>query len=267
MADEAPETNDKLLLTDVVEPDEAPVETPADDEDIPTFGDEPTEVQETDNATIRLLREELKRARKEAAAARKPAEAEPDEDIGPAPTLSDFDYDEDKHRDAALEWAKRQARAEARKGQSSEAEQARIEATRQRIEKEKRELARADVDDAFDTVRETLSEFQQSLLVATADDGNTAKLIYALAKNPDRLTALAGIADAPRFIKEVAKLEGSLKMVKRKAPISPDTPERGSAKSSVSVGAAEKQLAKLEAGWKGGDRSHIQAFKRQHGLK
>jgi hypothetical protein len=61
---------------------------------------------------------------------------------------------------------------------------------------------------------------------------DAAKFFYALGQNPKELQAVASEGDAVRLVKTVAKLEGQLKMTRRKAPIEPDTPERGSGKLS-----------------------------------
>lgn len=262
MADEALEPTEELELTEEVQPD-----TPeTDEEEILTFGDAPEEVIETDNAVIRHLREELKKARKEVAAASKPKDEPTAIDPGPRPKLEDFDYDEDKHAEAIEQWAEKKVNAKRKVSQSTEAQEEELEATRKRIAAEKAALGRPDIEEAFELVRDTLTETQQSALVGAVDHGNTAKLIYALAKNPDKLASLAGEQNLARFIKEVGKLEGQLKMVKRRKTPEPDVPEKGSGKIAFTPSAAQKQLDKMEADWKGGDRSHIQRFKREHGL-
>jgi hypothetical protein len=81
-------------------------------------------------------------------------------------------------------------------------------------------------------------------VLAVLDEGGAAKFIYALGKHPAQLAALAAQSDPIRLIKDVANLEGQLKMAKRKPP-EIDTPERGSGK--VSKESADKTLAKLEA--------------------
>jgi hypothetical protein len=110
-----------------------------------------------------------------------------------------------------------------------------------------------------------------ALVIHAVDKGNRARLIYALAKNPSRLEALAninGAADPIRFIKEVAKLEGQLKMVKRRKAPDPDTPERGSAPIGVRLNSDQKRLKELEAKFDNGeikDRTEIVQLRRKLG--
>jgi hypothetical protein len=285
MADEAETTeNDELLLTEEVEPeapetDEQPqTEEPDDEEEVFAFGDEPTEPQDGDSGLVKHLREELKRARKEAADAKKAVpEPEPEEEIGPEPQMWDdgIDGDDEKLKAAIRAYDKRVAARDARKREKADAAQAQQQAWENELKavaEEKTALAKDDADDAFETVRATLGDQMNALVIHAVDKGNRARLIYALAKNPSRLEALAninGAADPIRFIKEVAKLEGQLKMVKRRKAPDPDTPERPSATASRDSSAAQKQLDKMEADWerKGGDRRPIIEFKRKHGLK
>lgn len=269
MADEpqTPETDEVLDLTpeDQVTPPADEVATEEQEEEVLVFGDTPEEQAETESTTIRHLREELKKARKEAAEAKKPkAEVV---DPGPRPTLEEHDYDEDKYNAALDAWHEERLAVKSKQIQSSDAQAAQVEATRQEIEQEKAALARPDVEEAFATVTDLLTLEQQSLLVHSLDAGNRAKVIYALAKNTDRLTALAAISDNPvKFIKEVAKLEGQLKMVKRKIAPALDTPARGSGPVSIDPTAAQKQLAKAkeEAG-KTGDYTAYFNLKRKLG--
>lgn len=265
MADEALEPTEELELADEVEQDAPEAVEPDDDEEILTFGDTPEEVAETDNAVIRHLREELKKARKDAAAASRPKADDAPVDPGPRPTLEQYDYDEDKHAEAIEAWAEKKVNAKAKVSQSTEAQEAELEATRKRIADEKAALGRPDVEEAFELVRDTLTETQQSALVGAADHGNTAKLIYALAKNPDKLASLAGEQNIARFIKEVGKLEGQLKMVKRRKAPEPDVPEKGSGKISHGPTATQKQIEILEKeADKTGDRTALIQFKKQH---
>lgn len=271
MADEptpAKTDEDELLLTEPLDP-ENPAEPGPDDEgeeEVPAFGDD-TPSPDVESPTIRHMRAELSKAHRRIAEMERtiaPKEEPLPTDLGPEPALEDFDFDADKFTAAVKERARQEARIAAKAAQpvaDPDEAAAQVAATRERIEEEKAALKKPDVEDAFDLVRGTLSEVQQSLLVATVDKGNTAKLIYALAKNPERLLALAAQNDIPRFIKDVAKLEGQLKMVKRTPP-NPDEPERGSGR--LSRESADKTLEKLEAeADRTLDRSKVIAYKRK----
>jgi hypothetical protein len=289
MAEEAetPENEDELLLDQEVEP-EAPEDEQEpnpetndetdDEEDVFSFGDEPTESQEGDSGLVKHLREQLRKAQKEAAEARRATPPEPpEEELGPEPDLwsDDIAGDPDLYKSALREYDAKKARIEARKTEkqrAQEAQQKQWEDMLSEVQQEKHELSKPDADEAFETVRATLGDQMNALLIHTVDKGARAKLIYALGQNPARLEALSklnGASDPIRFIKEVSKLEGQLKMVKRRKAPEPDQAPRQSAGAAVKTNAVQKQLDKMEAEWekKGGDRSHIIKFKRENGLR
>jgi hypothetical protein len=178
----------------------------------------------------------------------------------------------DTERDA---WEERRAKAEAQKAkasQATDAEREAWEAELNSVNEEKAALNREDSEDAFATVREALTPAQQAIIVQTADKGNRAKLIYALAKNPAQLTELAGInihdaLSVAKFAKAVTQLEGKLKVVKRRSPPNPDTPSKGSAPVAPAPNAISKRLEKLEEeADRTKDRTEVIRFKRKHGL-
>lgn len=272
MAEEAqaPENQEEeLLLTEEAEQQAPPAPEADEEEEILTFDDELTDEKADDSNLVKHLREQIRKRDKELAETRKSSQPEPEIEIGPEPTLEDCEYDGERYKAELREYDQRVAAVEAKKAErhkATEDEAKRWQEQLARVEREKQALNRADAEEAFDTVRAALNQNQQAALVE-ATDGNTAKIVYALSKNPERLTALAGETNLVRFIKEVAKLEGQLKTMKRRKAPEPDVPQRPSGKASVTPNAAQKQLEKMEAEWKGGDRSHIIAFKREHGLK
>lgn len=275
MADEPNE--DELLLDQPLEPDED--EQREDDEDqqdtnvndeadqgeeeeVLTFGDD-TDHQVDDSSTIKHLRDELKRARKEAIEARSTAPKEEPVEVGPKPTMEGCGYDEDEFETQLDAWKERQRQADDRKTQAQKAEEAERkewEGELSRYNEGKAKLGFTDVDDAEETIKTSLDPVQQAVLVKAADD--PAKVMYALAKHPDRLTQIAAIRDPLKLAAAIAKLEGQLKVVKRRKAPEPDTPERGSAK--VSHTGADKQLEKLEQkANKTGDRTELIAYRKQ----
>lgn len=282
MADEAEnpiENEEELLLTEEAEQeDPAPEEeeqpeTGEDEEEVLTFGDELTDDRPDDTGLVKHLREELKRARKEAAEAKRTVPQEETIEVGEKPTLASCDYDEETYERELDAWKERDRKAKDAKDattRAAEAQQKQWEDTLTEVNQEKQALNRDDADDAFETVRAALGDTMNALLIHAVDKGNRARLIYALGQNPQRLEALAqanGAADPIRFIKEVAKLEGQLKMVKRRKAPEPDVPSRGSAPVAPAMGAIEKQVKKLEEeADKTGDRTALIAFKKKHGL-
>jgi hypothetical protein len=242
-----------------------------DEEETLTFGDEADE-QDDDSKLVKHLRNEIReRDRRLAEAARATPREEPVE-IGPKPTMADegIEFDEDKY-DAAMEvWRAAHAGAKRRETTAAEADEEQRrewDARLQKVASEKAALGKADVDDAFETVKAALGEERAAAILYAAEEGNAAKLMYALGKHPARLAELALQTDPVRFVKAVAKLEGQLKVVKgRTRAIDPDTPERGSAR--VSSQGKDKTLEKLEKdAERTGDRTKLISYKRDKAAK
>ena len=110
-----------------------------------------------------------------------------------------------------------------------------------------------DVDDVEAVVAASLNQMQLASIVQTANDA--PKLIYALGKNPARLSALAKVTDPAKFIAAAVRLEMEVKMSKRRPAAEPDVPVRGSASITAT---ADKHEQKLEAeADRTGDRSKL----------
>lgn len=233
------------------------------DEEVLTFGDDLADEKEDDSSLIRHLRAELKRTREEARrmAAPKPEPIE----VGPEPTLADCDYDEDKFKAEWRAWDKRTKDAEQQQAEVTQAQQKQAEAWNaelKRYNEGKSSLPFPDVDDAEQTIVSTLSEVQQGVLVAAA--AQPAKLMYALAKHPERLTALAQQTNLIKFAADVARLEGQLKMTKKRKAPDPERIERG---SGSTVKQTDKHLEKLEKeAERTKDRSKLIAYKQKKKL-
>src|SRR5207253_434524 len=81
------------------------------------------------------------------------------------------------------------------------------------------ELKVKDFKDAEEEVVGALSEAQQAILFG-ADD--TAALVYALGKHPEKLKELASIKDPAKFAFAAAKLETQMKVTTRKPKVAPE---------------------------------------------
>lgn len=278
MADEPenPDIDDELELTDVVEPDEddqieddrpnkneiaADEEGDDEEEETLTFGDDLAEEKPDDSNLIKHLREELKRTRKEAAELARSAPRQEPVELGPEPTLADSDYDEDKFKAEWRAWDKRRQEAEQRGERMAEQQQKEAEAWQaelRRYNEAKESLGFRDVQDAEEIVVSTFSPVQQGAMVKATD--NPARVMYALAKHPDRLAQLAAISDPVKFIAAVAKLEGTLKVVKKRKAPEPEKIERGGA----GLRGSDKMLEKLEKeAERTGDRTKVVDYKRK----
>lgn len=235
-------------------------ESEPEDETVIGFGDEDAG-EDQDGLVPHLraeLREKAKRIRELEAGQSKPAPIE----VGPKPTLADVDYDEEAYDAELLAWQGRKAKAEAQASKSEEGAQALQESFRgdvNRFATQKAALKVRDFDEAEETVGAALKPLQATVLLSAAT--NSAALLYALGKSPERLKALAAIQDPIKLAVAVANLERELKVTttKRRAP-EPDGPVRGSAPTSTSRDRAEERLEREAA--KTGDRTQLIAYRR-----
>lgn len=275
MADEplSDDANDELLLTDEVEQDAPEAEDNPDNQDdgddeelTVSFGDG-TEDEPDDSNLVRHLREELKKKNQALADARKSAPQPAPIEVGEKPTLVNCEYDEDEYERQLDAWKERKAaaeREEAEAGKVTESEQQAWAGDHQRYVDGKAALGVKDMDEAQDTVTAVLSSVQQAVIVKVAND--PAKVVYALGKHPDRLAQIAAIQDPLKLAAEIARVEGTLKMVKRRRAPDPERIERGSAQ--VSPIGADKTLEKLEKeAERTGNRSKVIAYKRAQKAK
>lgn len=188
-------------------------------------------------------------------------------DLGPKPTLDQFDYDEAKFGEAYDAWMERKAVMD-------RADQQRLdEQRRQQDELEnfkKSYKARADalgVDDFQESEAEVgsiLNQTQSGLLMRGADD--PALLVYALSKSPERLIELSKISDPVKFTVAIAKLEMNLTNRKQNRP-APE-PRVNSERSSSSSMSGSTQLDRLrDEASRTGDYSKVVAYKRQNNIK
>jgi hypothetical protein len=183
-------------------------------------------------------------------------------EVGDEPTIEDCEYDQTKFLEAHKAWEARKAEAEkadAQPNQDAQAVQAAFQEDLGRFATQRASLKVKDFEDAESEVVNALSREQNAVLVMAAD--NSAALIYALGKHPDRLKALAAIKNPIKLAAAVSKLERDLKVTKRRAP-EPEGTVRGSA--PLSTGKGDKHEERLEKEARGtGDRSKLIAYRKQ----
>lgn len=258
--------DDTLELTDEVQqPDDGDSDNPdnedgGEDEEVLTFGDDVAEAKPDDSSLIKHLRNQIRERDKKLAEAGKTA-PKPIE-VGQKPDLwEDCEGDVDRYDRETDAWRERKVAAERQANEAGQSEQQANEAWQgelKRYNEGKATLGYADVDDAEATVTAALNTVQQAVMVKAAN--NPSKVMYALGKNPDRLTHLASISDPLKFAAEVARLEGQLKVIKKRKTAEPEKIERGSG----SMAKADKQLEKLEKdAEKSGDRTKVVAYKKK----
>lgn len=227
------------------------------------------EDEEEDTIPIRLLRQANRDQKKRIRELEKQLEEQetPDDaqELGDKPTLEDFDYDQEKHAEALIEWNDRKRELDAKKeADTKKAEEAK-EAYQNRFDayqKAKAELKAKDFDEAEDVARENLSVVQQSVIIAHAK--RPELVIYALGKNPEKAADLAKEEDPIAFAFKVAQLEANMKVTGTKKP-KPEKRLKGGA-PQPQVGSKKLDAAFKEA-QKTGDFTKYQQLKRQKKAK
>jgi len=234
---------EEVTESEVIESEESE-ESP--DEIIVSIGDEPPpEEVKSAPGWVRELRksnrEKDKRIRELESQMHTPEKKQ--SELGPKPTLNDFDYDVDKYESSILEWHERKRQIDAAANQAkidSENQQKEWDARLQDYSKAKSELKVSDYEDAEESARQIFSVTQQGVVLQGAD--NPALVIYALGKSPKKAKELAEIKDPVKFAFAVAKLEKDLKVTNRKAAPPPEKVVHGSGKISGSVDSKLEQL-------------------------
>ena len=204
---------------------------------------------------LRRALQEEKRRRRELEAQYQPKV----EDVGPEPTMDDDDvqWDEAAFKRKWADWNAKKVEADERdrtQREAAEAAQREWQADLNAYEQQKTGLKVRDFASAEDTIKASLSETQQALLIQASN--SKAALTYALAKNPDKLGELAKITNPVKFTAAVARLDMETKVSKRKPATSPETAHRGS--GSFSGGNAVLTRLEKEAE-KSGDYSKVVA--------
>lgn len=264
---EAPEQQDDQQ----VDIPNAEQEDGSEDEDlaIPTFGDVGDE-EEGDTDLVRHLRAQLRERDKKLKEAGQGKKPEPEIVVGPEPDIEDeeFNWDKDKWKAAWSAWNERKQKAEAKANEGKESLQRAQQELAQVVtayNEKKAALPYPDKDDMEATVLAALTPAQQEIAIRVA--GDSAKLFYALGRNPAKLAALAtmavtDMATVAKFGAAIAKLDGELKMSKRRPTAEPDRPVRGS--GQISTPTADKELARLEKEADlTNDRTKVIAYKRE----
>lgn len=186
--------------------------------------------------------------------------------LGPKPKLEDYDYDTDKFEQELTSWYDRKRKADEASAQQAAEQKKAEEAWKAKLNAygdAKTNLKVKDFDDAESVVLETFNETQQGIVIQGAD--NSAVVIYALGKNPDKAKEIASIKDPVKFAFAVAKLEKDLKVKNRKAPPPPEKTVSGTAPKS---GTVDSTLERLRAeAERTGNYSKIHQYKKQQKLK
>lgn len=227
------------------------------------FGDEAAPASRgEDSGLVRKLRDEI-RKRDERLASLEKGQQPQTVEVGEKPTLESCDYDEARFEQDLDAWKARKAEAEqvdAQVQEQTQAQKARFAEKLSTFAQQRTALGAKDFEAAEVAVVTGLSQVQQAIVIKAAE--NSAAVIYALGRHPQKLTTLAAIDDPIEFTAALVKLEGTLKVTKRtRTPPEPDRPERGSGQLSAST---DKELERLEKeAERTGDRTKVVAHKRK----
>ena len=175
------------------------------------------------------------------------------------PVIADFAYDEDKYAVALESYLsdqlieKQQAELEVN---NKKAQQEAWDGRLSSYEEQKASIGDA-AEDAEEIVVAELSEQQQSVIIHASDA--PAQVVYALGNDPALLKRLSGISDPIRLAVEIGKIEGGIKVSKRKRKAPP--PERKV--NSGSGGNVDNQLDRLrEEASRTGNFTKVNAYRR-----
>lgn len=220
-----------------------------------------------DNATIRAMRAQLKESKKRIAELEKAAPAATKIERRPKPTLAGNNYDEDAFEADLDAWKAEEEAAERAETEAAEQSRAVNEAWQADLKtyaEKQANLGVEDFEEAEETIKATLSLVQQAVIVKAAAD--PAALVYALSRSPAKLAELAKQNDPIKLAAAIARMEGAVKVVKKRKGPAIDKPQGGSGKTPVS-GDKAKQLEKLEKdAERSGDRTALIKFKKANKL-
>ena len=230
-----------------------------------TFGTEESPKEEAAPEWVRELRKtnreqkrrikELEDSTKDKAGAAKAAE------LGPKPTLSGADYDEDKYADQVATWHDRKREIAQQEQTRTDADKTTADAWQAKLAQYndgKTSLGVKDYDEAEEAVKDLLSGTQQGIIVQGMDD--PARFVYALGRNPQKAKELAQISDPVLFAVAAAKLETTMKSGTRTQKPAPERTIKGAGASS---GGADSTLQKLrDEAAKSGDFTKVNAHKK-----
>lgn len=170
------------------------------------------------------------------------------------PTITDHDFDSEAYEADLEQWFNEKAQHD----EVINAQKAKDEAIDNRYvaSVDKMRKIAPDYDEVEDTVVATLSPEKQALLKLGVED--TAKLVYALGKSPNKLAELEQL-DPVSFVKQLGIMEFQMSQKSR----NPNKPQPKQHELTGAAGGGDSKLAKLEAeAAKTGDRSKVAEYRK-----
>lgn len=268
--DDLPQDQD-IEQPDVETTDDLPDDEPSDepqgeqddkaqaDDDLGFSFDEPENDSEGhDPYAGQAAPEWVKQLRKENRELKKQLKQTPQQQSVPAlrekPTITDHDFDSDAYEADLEQWFNEKAQHD----EVINSQKAKDEAIDNRYisSVDKMRKIAPDYDEVEDTVVATLSPEKQALLKIGIED--TAKLVYALGKSPNKLAELEQL-DPVSFVKQLGIMEFQMTQKSR----NPNKPQPKQHELTGAAGGGDSKLAKLEAeAEKTGNRSKVIAYKK-----
>jgi len=241
---------------------------PADDDtgdyDVVGFGDQAIEAEDEPEG-VRNLRKRLREREEELRALKGQPKVQ---EVGPKPTLEDFDYDDERYDEALLAWHESKRAVKERETQ----EEAAKRRQREKWEEQERELNAAYTDlraPGKDSARAKVEEAlpgELTAYVVKAGGKNAAALMYALGNAPEKLNELSALAAEGMLAEMIARaaIMGTEVNVSRRKPTTAPEQERRGGNGGVAVNSTAAMLEKLEKeADKTGDRSKLIAYRRK----
>lgn len=171
------------------------------------------------------------------------------------PTITDHDFDSEAYEADLEQWFNEKAQYD----EVINAQKAKDEAIDNRYvaSVDKMRKIAPDYDEVEESVVATLSPEKQGLLKIGIED--TAKLVYALGKSPNKLAELEQL-DPVSFVKQLGIMEFQMSQKSR----NPNKPQPKQHELTGGAGGGDGKLAKLEAeAEKTGDRTAIREYRKR----
>ena len=229
-----------------------------------SFGDDEAEAEADDTQWIKDLRQRTRDQNKEIAELKREREqyVQAPVALGPRPTLEDAEYDAEAYEENLTGWLETKNRIDNEAWQQENVQREEAVAWQRRVgeyESATRTFETEAYIDAEDTVKVALNPTQQSMMVHILG-AKLAPLIVGLGKNRTELKNLAAIKDVSLFAAAVGRLEGKMKVSRRKPKTVPET-RIASGGGGVTVNNTLEVLREKAA--KTGNYTEVVAYKRR----
>lgn len=169
-----------------------------------------------------------------------------EEALGDRPKLEDFEYDEEAYSEAHEKWFTKKQAVEAKKKATQEEQERQQQEWQSRLDDYDSQKTtfiekRPDYEDAEEKVKSEVDEVTQNLIVLAPE---SARLVYVLGKQPDKLAAVKEAKTPLEKMYQLGLISASIKTEVRKKPsVKAKTKVNGGAIKTVSQ--AQQRLNEL----------------------